>query len=144
LSPGCIDRPRTWMRACASVMAVVPAVSAHESHFSPAPNCSESALVAQLDRALDSGSKGRGFESSLAHHICPFFLETKGFFSFRGKVLGKESKENGRLGVRRTGRPNPHIRLTEPMEARDVYQSERPGGPARQTLPAGTRSGPAK
>jgi hypothetical protein len=27
------------------------------------------ALVAQLDRALDSGSKGRGFESSQAHHV---------------------------------------------------------------------------
>ncbi len=27
------------------------------------------APVAQLDRALDSGSKGRGFESRRAHHL---------------------------------------------------------------------------
>ena len=37
-----------------------------------AENCSaevHDAPVAQLDRALDSGSKGRGFESRRAHHL---------------------------------------------------------------------------
>ena len=51
--------------------------------------CACSAPVAQMDRALASGAKGRGFESLLARHLCvgrsleSYSLSTEGLSAWR-------------------------------------------------------------
>ena len=50
------------------------------------------APVAQLDRVFDYESKGRGFESLLAHQYALLFFERQGVF-FYGINTGKQSKK---------------------------------------------------